>query len=179
MLVIAGITGGAFLLSGVTAEEAGNQQIQKTPLQKKICPDLVLEKVKVTSEPWEPGKKKIKIEYTLFNNSSVSAYHCPTEEGLKAWKENPVWNLTFECSAMARSYPNGRYYKLPNGGKVGCILKPMERGTLYAVDIVPDGAVRQYRIRLDPGNWISETNEDNNQKTVMWPKRKLQERKTP
>ncbi len=148
-----------------------DQQTQGQVAIPYVRPDMVLEKIWTEETAAGAGQRRVEIRYTIFNNSSVSSSCCPTAEGKKAWQENPIMNLFFICSVEARAYPDGRFAKLPDhdGGVFTTLLKPSERQTLWGHEIVPEGKRREYRVRIDPPNWINEKNEDNNQATKMWP----------
>ena len=133
-------------------------------------PDIVVENIRVSSQSWnEPGKIMIRIDYTLFNDSARSTSCCPTAAGQAGWKQQPVANLLFHIRVESRSYPKGRFVKLTNGGTVGTSLKPKERAVFHATEVISADAARQYRVLADYGNWISEKNENNNSKTIIWP----------
>lgn len=163
------------LISGLLIPGAlfGTQtQLKNRRFARLLRPDIMVESIKVSSEPWQGGKARhVKVEYVLFNDSSVHTNCCPTEAGKKAWKQKPHNNLLFEIRVFARKLPNGRYYKLANGGSVGTHMKSKERGTYHATEVVPVGQKRQYKVIADFGNWINEKNEKNNQKTIIWPTR--------
>ena len=57
------------------------------------------------------------------------------------------------------------------GGDVLTMLNPQEHQTFIFFDNVPQGAEREYKIVLDPDNWINESSEDNNTKTRAYPGR--------
>ena len=147
------------------AEEQVQVQ-KKPPLQELKRPDIILEKITITSEPAESGKVKVMIDYTIFNDSSVSTSCCPTEEGKQAWEKNPIWNLTFPVIVEMRLYPHGRYREIERSGQ---ILHAHKKGTLHTVEYLPEGKRYEFRARVDPENWINEKNEDNNEKTKVWP----------
>ena len=132
-------------------------------------PDIVVEKVKVTSEKAnKPGKVRIKIEFILFNNSSVPTRCCPTKEGKKAC-EYPLDENCFKVRVESRSVPNEKFHSLTNGFKLVTLLKPYERQKWTVTEIISVPDSRQYRITADYGNWINEKNENNNVKLAKWP----------
>jgi subtilase family serine protease len=80
--------------------------------------------------------------------------------------------MLFYCSVESRVLPGGRFNKLPDhqGGVWITSLKPYERQTQrWAYEILPVGSQREYRVRIDPMNWIWEKKEDNNEGTSIWP----------
>jgi hypothetical protein len=92
------------------------------------------------------------------------------EEGKKGWKNSPAMNWLFNIRVESRSYPNGLYKKLSNGGGVGTMLGPYERQDFHAVKVIPVGSTKKYRVIADYGNWIIEKYENNNSKSAIWPK---------
>lgn len=145
------------------------QPVQRKPdISRVILPDLVLEKIEVTSEPSGNDKVKLTVSYWIFNNSSADSRCCPTEEGTKNWEENPAMNLLYNTRLEARSYPNGRFLRI---GGTGTETKANERQKYTEVHYVKKGTSWQCRATADFGNWIREKSEDNNQKTKVWPLR--------
>jgi hypothetical protein len=57
-------------------------------------------------------------------------------------------------------------------------MKVHEKGAYHAVEVIPVGKKRQFRITADHGNWINEKLEDNNQKKIIWPARILKDEKS-
>jgi len=112
----------------------------------------------------------------VYNNSVASSTCCPTEEGKKAWEDNPVTNQTYELRIEVRSYPNGRFKELR---KTGTMTGPKERQEYQTSDTFKKGIRRQYRITADAFNWIKEKDENNNQKKKIWPLRPIRRKITP
>lgn len=134
-----------------------------------IIPDLVLEKIELKSEPYSSDKIKITISYWIYNDSSADSRCCPTEDGEKEWEKHPAMNLLYYARVESRAYPRGRFSQL--GGLVGTETKAHERQKYTAVHIVKKGSKWQYRATADYKNLIHEKNENNNQKTQIWPMR--------
>jgi hypothetical protein len=163
--------GGAVSFSPPETREAeGDAGRQVTA--RLVRPDLVLEKIWTTDSEPEPGKRKVVILYTIFNNSSVPSSCCPTEAGKKAWQDNPINNTFFCCTVESRVLPAGRFNKLSDnqGGVWITSLKPYERQTQrWASEVLPLGSKKEYRVRIDPLGWIWEKTRDNNDGTTVWP----------
>lgn len=154
-------------------------KLKKPPAEILKLPDIVVEKIKVSKLPWnERGKIMIRIDYTLYNNSSKNTKCCPTTAGLNGWEASPASNWLFNIRVEAKSDPNGMYKKLSNGGSVSTMMAPYERADFHATEVIPVTASKTYRVLADFGNWIREKNEDNNSRKAHWPVRvKIQKRK--
>ncbi len=157
----------SFLIPILSAEKVSTI---KVPVISPGKPDIVVEKIKVTSQTSQkPGKVFLKIEYWLSNKSSKRISCCPTEAGKNAWKDSPSTNNLFNVRVDARSYPKGRFSKI---GGTTTDLEPFEindRYQLYKYFNV--GQTIQIRVIADPKNWINEKNEKNNMKKIIWPLR--------
>jgi hypothetical protein len=148
-------------------EARSQQEIPKPEhMDKLILPDLTVEKIEVQTEPAESGKIKLTLRYTIFNDSSVHTKDYPTEEGKKAWAKNPPKNLLFECTVEAKVFPIGNYRKV--GGGMADWCGPHEKKTFHETRIISPGSILQFRVKVDPGDWIREMNEKNNEKTYTW-----------
>jgi len=143
------------------------QRSRWRPPIKLILPDLVLEKIETKSEPYGSDKVRVTISIWIFNNSNVDSNCCPTEEGKKNWKNANVG--MFQVQLEARPYPGGIFSQ--KWGLGSTELKANERQRHTRVHTVKKGSRWQYRATADFGNWIREKNEDNNQKTQIWPMR--------
>jgi hypothetical protein len=150
-------------------EKEAQEKGVRPPSHIKLRPDLLITNMWISTEKGSEGQTLIKINYIVKNDSLAHSSCCPTEEGEKEWKEHPHQNLCYEISVEARTYPEGRFRRLPNGGTVGTMTGPNEIQTYHAVDIYHSGKTKQYRVRLDPDNWIFEKKEDNNEKMIVWP----------
>lgn len=171
----------AFLLSilFLLIPYISTQQIDrhKVPLTVFERPDIVVDKIKITSQPSQkPGKVRLWIEFWLSNNSSKHIKCCPTIAGKKAWNDSPSSEQLFRVRVDARYYPDGRFFKI--GGTTTDLL-PNESNDKYQLSsYFLKGKNIQIRVVADPGNWINEKNEKNNVKKTMWPLRmKLSRRK--
>jgi hypothetical protein len=153
---------GSFLSFGQTLPSPA--QRGTADLQAKA--DLLVEKIEFKATP-VPGKgTDLQILYTIYNNSSVPIRNCPTAAGKAMWNSHPKTAYTFETIIGYRDYPNGVYKTLDT---VGWDLEGHCRFTFMAAQLVPAGCRRQYIIRADHNNWIDESNENNNDKTAIWP----------
>jgi hypothetical protein len=158
--IILAVLLGSFLSFG----QASSVPTQTAPL--KALPDLQVEKIEFSSAPNPGGGTRLTIYYTFYNDSNIPSRNAPTAAGLAAWTSNGVNNLMFQSSIDYRDYPNGRYQSL---SELGLELGPHGRAKCNAVLIVPAGGRREFRVRADCRDWISESNETNNEKTSVWP----------
>ena len=156
-----------FIIVTISAQQV---ELQKTPSVVFVRPDIVVEKIRISSLPSQkPGKVFLKIEYWLSNKSSKRISCCPTEAGKKAWKDSPSTNNLFNVRVDARSYPNGRFSKI---GGTTTDLEPFETNDRYQLyKYFSVGQTVQIRVIADPKNWINEKNEKNNVKKMVWPLR--------
>ena len=148
---------------------------QRIKMQEKqpivfVRPDIVVDKIKVSSQPSQKaGKVFLKIEYWLSNNSSKHTRCCPTEAGKKAWKDSPAMNLLFNISVYAGTNPKMRFSKI---GTITTHLKPNESNYRCQHFAYFDSGKTVYvKVIADPENWINEKNEKNNVKKTAWPLR--------
>jgi len=151
------------------SENNTDSELQRTrwrPPIKMILPDLVLEKVEIKSEPYGSDKVGVTISYWIFNNSTANSSCCPTEEGKKNWKQKPQNVGLYQTRVEARAYPSGLFSKI---GSTGTETKANERQKYTEFHVVKKGSRWQFRVTADDGNWIREKNENNNQKTKIWP----------
>ena len=155
----------ALISSGMEARD--QEKTLKPGLEVLVRPDLTVENIEIESESLPSGKIRLTIKYTIYNNSSVHTKCCPTEEGKKAWAENPVKNQTFEITVESRVSPLSDFVKLTDE-TTGTMCKPYERQTFDAEETVSAGVRWEFRVKVDSGNWINETNEENNEKTQIW-----------
>lgn len=138
------------------------------PVQEGARPDLLVENIEVSPEPLESGKIVLNIAYTIFNDSASPSRCCPTEEGKKVWKDNAIMTNLFQTVIEAREYPKGQFFMIDIGTS-STELKAYERQTFHATEIFAPEMQWEFRVRLDPGNWIDENREDNNEMRLIWP----------
>lgn len=151
--------------SGTTEGSPVQQLKQKLPTALRL-PDLVLEKIELSSQAAGDNKKNVSISYWVYNNSTASSICCPTEEGKKAWQENPSMNTLYRIRVEGRSLPSGSFSVLGySGANVTTKTDGRERQKYTATDTCSIRARREYRVTIDYGNWIHERKEDNNQLT--------------
>ncbi|MBN1224572.1 MAG: hypothetical protein JXB23_15090 [Candidatus Aminicenantes bacterium] len=157
------------LFTGLTEAKipAGNER--RAQKKSTARPDLLVEKIEITSEPMLSGKVVLNIAYTITNDSSAPSRCCPTEAGKNAWKNNSIMTNMFPAVIEAREYPKGQFYEIETGTSA-IELKAHEKQTFYATEIFSQDTQWEFRITVDPGNWIEEQNEENNEKTQVWTK---------
>lgn len=130
-------------------------------------PDLIVEKIQLTTQPNPGGGTLVMVSYTIYNKGPVASRLRPTAAGRKAWHDNPSTNWLFTCWFDMREYPNGAFP--PLGGGLATELGAFQRQTISDGRVVPAGRRVQFRATVDSLNWIDESNETNNSKTVIWP----------
>lgn len=158
---------GIFLLLLVRMSPAGDgdqRQVERKPVFS-ILPDLVIESMSFEVQPQGNLQKRITISYVVYNDAPVPSTCCPTEDGKKAWEDNPAENSLYRIRVEGRNLPSGSFSPVANGGYVSTVTKARERQTYTATEVVSVRARREYRVTLDYGNWIKEKKEDNNQMT--------------
>jgi len=147
-----------------TTQKAVNQNNSQVTAANK--PDLLVEKVEFSTAPAGNDATQVTILYTLYNDSSVWSRARPTAVGKQHWQTNPSLNWLFEVSLEVRDYPNGTFQWYGGGATE---LSDHARQVWNRTETVPAGKKREYRIRVDPDNWIDEIFENNNEKTAIWP----------
>jgi len=152
-----------------TTSSPPDTQLQ-APTDLKL-PDLIVEEIKFTIESSGSGGTNVRIWYAIGNHSDFPSRCCPTEEGKKAWKNKPVENFLFHVSLEERDYPNGKYHMI---AMVSTELTSHQNQVLNQLVVVPSGKQRQFRVKVDPENWIREKNDANNEKEARWPIQAIQ-----
>lgn len=131
-----------------------------------IKPDLLVESIDF-SESISGTMLTLSVTGWITNDSSVNSGCCPTEAGQAAWAAHPALSGMFEWKKYVRNYPNGAWTQI--GGAVSTLLRPHERQSYIFTDTMPLGTQREYKIVLDPANWIQESDTKNNTKMKLFP----------
>jgi len=174
LLVLTGASLG-MLLAAISTDAAMHRVGEsQTRTEGEEKPDLLVEKIEITSEPMLSGKAVLNIAYTIYNDSSVPTKCCPTEAGKSAWKNDSIMANMFQAGVQAREFPEGEFYEIEIGTSA-IKLGPNEKETFYATEIFSQKMQWEFRIIADPGNWIEERNEKNNQKKQVWPQEDCKE----
>ena len=155
-------------ISGRIEAKSRNRNEFANHTQEKAKPDLLVEKIEVSSEPLQSGKTVLNIAYTIYNDSPAPSRCCPTDQGKRAWKDNSIMTNMFQSVIEAREYPKGQFFVIDIGTS-SIELEAHERQTFYATEIFSPEMQWEFRVRLDPENWIDEEKEDNNEMLLLWP----------
>ncbi len=137
------------------------------PATSIAMPDLVVEKMEVTTQPSPGGGTTVMVSYTVRNNGPVATRLRPTAAGTKAWHDIPSAAMLFACWFDMRDYPNGSFGPLQAGTALE--LGPFQSMKISDGRVVPPGKRVEFRATADSMNWIAESNETNNRKTLIWP----------
>jgi hypothetical protein len=153
------------VLSIAGSRQIAQKEILKSDALKNLRPDVLIESIDFAST--QEGKMvTLKVTGWIANDSTLNSWCCPTEAGKAAWAAQPSANSLFEWKKYVRSYPNGSWTQL--GGAVGTMLKAHERQNYNFTDTLPVGTQREYKIVLDTGNWLQESDKNNNTKTRVF-----------
>ncbi len=166
MTLTAGLALGGIIVAAQIKTTSSPPDSQLLAPTDPNLPDLIVEEIRFTIESSGSGGTNVRIWYTIGNQSDFLSRCCPTEEGKKAWKNNPVENCLFHVSLEERDYPSGRYHCIASSSTE---LTPHQNQTFNQLVVVPSGKQRQYRVKVDPENWIREKNDANNEKEARWP----------
>ncbi len=135
-----------------------------------VKPDLTVEKIWVTgTQPNPGGGTQVSISFTVYNASALDTQNYPTAAGTKFWHDNPWSNWLTLSWVDWREYPGGAFPPLQGDGSKATIYGPFGRATWNAAVVVPAGKRVEIRATADSLNFINESNEANNSKTVLWP----------
>lgn len=149
---------------------AGSGQITKKEIikpdaLKQLRPDVLVESIDFSSSV---SGKMVTLSVTgwIANDSSLNSWCCPTDAGQAAWDSQPASRFLFEWKKYVRSLPNGAWTQM--GGTVSTMLKAHERQNYNFTDTLPVGTQREYKVVLDTGNWLQESDKNNNTKTRVF-----------
>jgi len=132
-------------------------------------PDLSVDSLQVSStQPNPGGGTQVTVSWTMRNKGPVDTSLRPTAAGKKAWHDIPVTVSFFSCVLDMREYPNEKFPPLEMGEpdfRLGAFQSQTWKGTR----VVPAGKRVEFRVTVDPLNWIDESDETNNSATLIWP----------
>ncbi len=169
----------AFVVVGAVADVAAappqpNQpkQVQVQPGSPAVVPlrpDLIVEKIWVAGTAPNPGGgTRVDVRYTIANTTPIDSWKSPTPAGTKFWHDYPSMYQQMYSSVDTRELPNG-VFPQAQGTECPIMLGANARYTCYRTVIVPAGKQVQIRATVDTLNYIAESYENNNSRTVTWP----------
>jgi len=132
-------------------------------------PDLVVEKIRVTAtQPAPAGGTRVSVEYTIANATPFDSWNSPTAAGKQYWHDYPAFYQQMYSCLDVRMLPSGAFPPA-SGTECPIMLGAGARWTCNGSVTVSAGKRVEIRATVDSLNYIEESNEGNNSRTLTWP----------
>lgn len=161
---------GAF---GAPPKPSQSNQVTAAPpvsgAMSPLRPDLIVQTISVTGTHPDPsGGTRVDVQYTIANTTPYDSWKFPTPAGTKYWHDTPALYQQMYSWLDMRELPNGAFPVLL-GADCPIMLGANAVWTCNGGVVVPHGKKVQIRATVDSLNYINESSESNNSKTVDWP----------
>ncbi len=134
-----------------------------------VKPDLIVEKIWVTGTSAQPGGTRVDVRYWIANTKNVDSWKFPTKAGKEFWDTHPSAIQIIYSFVDMRVLPNGSF-PVVKGADCPIMLGANARwDQCYGSVLVPTGKRAEIRATVDSLNYVNESDETNNSKSLIWP----------